>query len=68
MIIYDEVFENWKKDLKELQENLNINMKHVGEKGHLNPIQYAEKIGEESMLRRIISVISISNGFDIENI
>lgn len=67
--IKEEMLHSWQQQLDELTETLNNTMKHIEDKktDAINPIRYAELIGKESMLRSILSQISLSAADDIKN-
>lgn len=67
--IKEEMLHNWQQQLDEFTATLNSTIKHIeGKKTDpMSPIQYAVLVGKESMLRSIISQISLSSADDIKN-
>ena len=67
--IKTELYDSWTHELHDLQEILNNSLKSIeGKKTDpISPIQYATLIGRESMLRKILSEISLSTVDNIEN-
>lgn len=66
--IKEEMLQNWKQHLGHLTATLNGTLKYIdGKPNSMTPIQYAELIGKESMLRSILSQISLSAADDIKN-
>lgn len=67
--IKEEMLQNWKQHLDHLTATLNSTIQGIkGKKTDpMSPIQYAKMVGEESMLRSILSQISLSSADDIKN-
>lgn len=67
--IKEEMLQNWKDRLDHLTATLNSTIQEIkGKKTDpMSPIQYVKMVGEESMLRSILSQISLSAADDINN-
>lgn len=64
--IKTELYDSWTHELHDLQEKLNATIE--GKKTEItSPVQFGRMVGNEEMLRKILSEISLSTADDIKN-